>query len=338
MLDTRTLRRIAAWIAVGGGLVGALGFALLAAMEGTSEAGARFAALDARWIATGAVVWTLALFIQGERWRALIPHEGPRPLEVGLVVAGTNVLNLALPGPVGEVVSAWYLKKRWGVPFAVAIGSEILARLLAMAILGILALGLAPWVPGGGPARGALALGLGLGGVFLGLVSGWPRRVLGLVDRLPLPRSLRGRVGWLRDTLGALGGLGARRWARAMGWAILNLAVLWVGVGTAFWAAGSEPRPLGLLLVHVLGSLGVVASVIFPGGLGTMEAIYVGLHGTLGVTVEEAVLGAVAIRWVQLGSMVLCLGPLLFVAREVGSFELDTARRELRALREENFE
>lgn len=332
MLDTRTLLRIAAWIVLGAAMVGGLGFGLLAALEGTSAAGGRFWDLDGRWLAVGSLVWTLALGVQSERWRALIPHDGPRPVELAALVAGTNVLNLALPGPVGEVAAAWYLHRRWSVPFPVALGSSILARLLALFLLGALGLALAPWVPGGGTLRAVLVAGLGLGGFSLGVVVWRPDLVLGLLARLPLPGRLRGRLGWLRETLMTLGGLGWGRWARAGAWGLLNIAILWFGVGTGFWASGSDPHPFGLLLVHVLGSLGVVASILAPGGLGAVEAIYIGLHGTLGVSVEQAVFGAVAVRWVQLGSLAICVAPLLYVARRIDRADLVAASRELRRL------
>lgn len=318
MSNPGTWRRIALWVAVATVTVGGVGFAALAALEGVASAGDRFAATDWRWIAAGSALWTVALAVQAERWRPLIPAEGIGPGELALVVIGTNVLNITLPGPAGEVAAAWYLRRRWGVPVAVGLASAILARLLALGLLGVLALGLGWLAPGAaGPLRTTLVLVLAAVGLGFGLVARWPRRVLGTAARLPMPGRVRARVAGMGEALGALEGLDARRWARAVGWAVVNVGVLWAGVHTGFWAVGADPDPVALLLTHVLASLGVVVAVMVPGGFGAVEAIWVGMHQTLGVTVEDAVIGAVALRWIQLGSIVISALPLAWVARRI---------------------
>jgi uncharacterized membrane protein YbhN (UPF0104 family) len=230
---------------------------------------------------------------------------------------------------VGEVVAAWSVARDGGPPLAVAVASSFLARIVAVVVLGVVALVLTPLVGAGAaePSRVVLVGGLvlGAGASLAALLCAWPeatsRLLARALRRLPRADRLADRVVAAGAELAALGRLPPGAWAAAVGWSVVATFVQSLGSVAAFRAVGLAAGPptatdLALVYTHVLNSLGFLAVMFVPAGVGAMEAIYVAVLTGLGVcTAGEALVGTVVVRQVQLGSIVLSLWPLFSVLR-----------------------
>lgn len=285
------------------------------------------APLSWAWISLGSVLWACALPLQAWRWRALLPAGTTRHVEIAALVTGANALNLTLPGPGGEVAAAAWLWRRRGVPIWIAVGSALAARVLALALLGVLLLLALPGVPAssaGAAGMRVAALAVGLASASLFVLIAVPRPVAGAVGawcgRLGWGRaaSAVARVGWQLDSLASVS---RRRWFEASLWSVGSTGVLGLATACGFAATGAVPSPLSLGYVHLLASLGAVFSLVVPGGAGTTEAIWAGVLPLVSdLSVADALAGALALRWIQLGSIGLGLAPMVWLyARAPGA-------------------
>lgn len=227
----------------------------------------------------------------------------------------------------GEPVSAWLIAKRADVDYEVGFGAitglDAVNAVPSLALAGVgLAYVLRFHAPGGslGSALRLSALAIVVApGVALvlwryrravtprlvGLVVALGRLSTRLVDRLDAPSrpAVRAR---LRGYVVALETIGANRYrlAAALGWSstgwLCQMLALWV----AFRAVGA-PIPVYVpLLVIPLGR--VAAATPTPGGLGGIEAVYVGL--TVLLTSVPAGAAAVAVTLHSVGGYLLTVG------------------------------
>lgn len=321
--SARAVRRVL--LIVGIGTIVLLAAARLAAawLDPERAAGVE---LGFGWVALAAVGWTAALPFQALRWRALLPAPRPPAGGTSWLVTGANLLNIALPGPTGEVAAAWVLHRRWGVPLATAVYTSLLARVLALVTLGLLALAGWPAVMSGEAAAGWLqvgALAVGAGGAALGVLLVAPALVARAVEvvagALPeRPRAaLRSRARWWSENARSLAPTTAGPWLAAAGWSAVASLVQGGATLAAFHGAGVSPAVIPLLYTHLLASLASVAALVLPGGIGALESVYVAVLPEIGgVPVLAAALGVLAVRQAQLGSMLLSLPALLWLARE----------------------
>ncbi|MEC7986224.1 MAG: lysylphosphatidylglycerol synthase transmembrane domain-containing protein [Myxococcota bacterium] len=69
----------------------------------------------------------------GMRWRALLPNKSKHsPLLLTGVLSAAFVFNIALPGPVGELISAGMVQKKYKTPFSEAISSLLVSRIIGL--------------------------------------------------------------------------------------------------------------------------------------------------------------------------------------------------------------
>ena len=69
------------------------------------------------------------------RWRALFPHQNKKegnPILLTGILSAAFVLNLALPGPVGELLSAGMVQKKTRIQFSTALAALIVSRLIGL--------------------------------------------------------------------------------------------------------------------------------------------------------------------------------------------------------------
>ena len=313
-LPNHPVRRAAIVVVFGIVLTAFLGWAFLRAFVSADPA--RLLALDPGFLTAAVVVWTLALYCQGARWRALLPFsELPSSGFLALVVGGTNVAHLAVPGPVAEIAAAWFVGKRANADVSLALSATLVGRLLALfalacVVLGATALrgftqGLPRWVFG-------VAIAAAAGGFSAGACIVVPGPALsvvaGVLDAVPLPAAKR--IAWVVRGW-AEGFVAVRekaRWPRAFLWSLANASTLSAATVLAFHSANVTIQPLDVLLLHGILSLSTVVMLVLPAGVGAVDALGGGLLLALGVTdLTGAALCMVALRWVQLVSMALGL-------------------------------
>lgn len=291
-----------------------LGAGLLALMEGGAKAGHRLGELSFGWVGLALLVWMASLPVQALRWRALLPVLRPPPVgRLAWVIFGANALTLAIPGPVGELAAAWYMRHRHGIPMVTALAASLLARAVAILVFGLSTLALWPIVAASLPADlvrmvtpVALLTGLvtlpilGLcwrPAAMVGWVGGWLARVL------PARHAARigGRVAWWVGCFTAVGDIPVRRWLVAGGYSFVNLLLLTLSTIVSMNAIGIPVRPVGTLFVQALTAVASVAGVLVPGGFGAVEVLLVALFPTFATgTPADAVFAAIALRWIHL--------------------------------------
>lgn len=281
--------------------------------------------LDLPVLAAAIAVWTAALYCQGARWGALLPFR-PVPSSgfLALVVGGTNVAHLAVPGPVAEIMAAWFVARRAGSDTSLALSATLFGRLLALAVLaGVVALtATTRWVLHDLPlwAVGVCTIAV-LGGLSAGCSIALPTVVLSGVARVlglfPFAMALR--------LAGIIGGWAAgfvevgtkARWSKAVAWSAANACTLSLATVLTFRSAGVAISPLDVLLIHGVLSLSTVVMIVLPAGFGAVDALGGALLVGLDVTdLAGATLCMVALRWVQLISMALGLPAMGWILKE----------------------
>lgn len=297
------------------------GFAALRMLDGV-DASARLWELSPGWLAAALAAWSLSVVVQALRLRALVPVR-PSPPVAGFVavVLGSNAVHLALPGPIAELGAAWALRQRYGVPMPSALAAALLARVLALAIFGVVTLAMWPLVatrvPAGlSAALGPLALVTGLAGFGLLGVLARPVQVVVLAARLaerlggvPVLARHAARFGdrlrWWARCFAAVGGVPMGRWLQAAGLSVVNLAVLTGSALLTLRALGIDADPLGTTFMQALTAVASVAGLLVPGGLGAVEVLVVLLFPLYAVgSTADAVVAALLLRAVHLTTLV----------------------------------
>lgn len=276
------------------------------------------------WMLVGGCAWTASLPLQAVRWRALLPP-GQRPPVVPMMVfvVGANLFNLAVPGPSGEVLAATLAARRWPLSLPAAVCSSLLARVLALAVLGTLAAVLWPFlsVQDGVPIvwMEAAAVAVGLGTGLLWAVLRWPLPMVRAAERLAArlgAERLGSRLESLEDAFVQLGAVPLRGWVEAALASAVNTGIQGLGTFAAFASVGVSAPLLGLFYVHLLASLSLVVGIIVPGGVGAPEAVYGAfLPAVGGPGAVEAVIGALAVRQAQTLTMVFSIPALVWMWR-----------------------
>jgi len=269
------------------------------------------------------------LVFMGLRWRALMP-EPARVGRAGLVgiCASGQLLNMALPGPVGELVAAGLVQRRYGVEAPVALAASIHARFVGVtsAALITLFIWLTAPLPVPETARpfmwGAVVM-VALWGGALGGLALWPGLFLGptaVVRRWLQPRRER----WLFGALDRFLALGTRfgeslstmgrhmGWPHliAAGWNLLGVVSISVGAWGAAWALGAPGDLAGFVFSQCAVTAGAVVLFALPGmQVGWDAAFATLLVTTVGLPLEHALAITVLVRCQQL--VVVSVGALV---------------------------
>ena len=285
------------------------------------------------------VAWWVASVLAGPRLVALLPPEqraqAPAGWRLGLWMVGVHGLNLALPGPAGDLAFVGALVRVHGLPARSVVAATTFARVGGLATIGVLGLALLPGAPPGGPVglvvRGAVAC-LAVGAVGLGVGALRPRWLTWIsastIGRLArhtpggLGRALHqmdAGVAALAEGLATVARGGPRAMAITVGWSLLIQAALACSLFSAALAVGI-PLPLdGLPMAHVAGELASVAVAVAPAGLGgfdgALAASLLAFCGLDGLNTALVVLSIRAVQLVALGAGTLAVAaaaPALF--------------------------
>lgn len=285
--------------------------------------GARLAPL-----AAGFILMFGGMLFMGFRWRALLP-EGWRtsPWALAAMDCTGQLFNVALPGPVGELVAAFLVQRRYHIPAATALAASIHGRVVGMVVASTVALLLRVFLPlpvPGGAASFVLAALAIVVVATAGLVAValWPRVIVLWTEAwlVPLGRRLGTRserasraldrgIRQFADALAGLGrGLGWPHLAAA-GWATLGIGSVVLGDWLASVALGEPGSLAGLAFTHCTITAGAILLFALPlGQIGWDAAFAALLQATAGLSLPVA-LGVTAVVRVQ-QSTILVLGAL----------------------------
>ena len=253
-------------------------------------------------------------FLRWSYYLRLLGVRVPVAQNAAIFVAGLSMT--ISPGKLGEVLKSVFVRRLTGAPVARTAPAVVAERVTDGT--GMVAWGL----------LGALAFGLGLGGLLLFLalavvataalrskrISLLAERVLA---RLPLARRLVPHLGDFHGAsyrLLAAGPLAVGTAVSFFSWGLEISAVHLCVV-----AAGAEVRFLVTAFVFAAATLGGVLSML-PGGLGSAEALMIGGFKTAaGLPTELAVAATLVIRLVTLWfATLLGLAGLLLLRRAFG--------------------
>ena len=289
----------------------------------------------------GIIAMSLGMVFVAIRWRCLLPdREGIPPAGLTGMVCSGLLLNYAVPGPAGELASAYLVKKRYQKPATVALAASLHARFIGLGTAGLMAglvsvLADLPIPPDhNDKIQIAVAL-IAVGALGVALLSAFPAILIrisqatagGLGQRLPggLGRALslldKG-VCRLAEGLGEVGRLGFWPDAQAAVWACLAHLFVFLGIVLACQAMGIEPYLPGILLSYCAATAAVVALIAFPGSqLGWDLLLVAFLKFTAGLSPVEAWAVVILVRIQQLLLLLVGAGFLVHYGRKLDSSE-----------------
>ena len=311
--------------------VSTAGLAVFVSQLDFAAMGESFAAADPLLVAVAAATYLVAHAIRSLRWRVLMAHIHDcgrwRPFHALSIAMLTNNV---LPVKAGLAARVHLVSSRTPISHA-AVGSSLIVEALfdGLIMLGLVLLALAV-VPLDGTIQAAamaLAVSMGVTGLFVGLVltGRAPTRRLGaLAARVP------GRVGRaLRETGAALlEGLGAVRQPGLAGSALCTSLMYWLLLGTTYALLGVAFRlPLGLLdYVAVLAIAQLAIGAPSAGaGVGTFQVVMASTMAAMGVASGAAGAYVVALH-AMIVVPVSVLGLVLLWADRSGSARPAAAR------------
>ncbi|HEX9399920.1 MAG TPA: lysylphosphatidylglycerol synthase domain-containing protein [Anaeromyxobacter sp.] len=282
-----------------------------------------------RWLGPFVALAALLPALRTLVWHELLPRPPPRLADAYHATALGAFVNNAVPGKLGPLAAAWALARMAGRPFAPALSSQLLAKLLELGA--IVALGAAAATlrdSGASLARVVVA-----GAALFALLSS-AAVVLALSAPRAAARFARGlpRAGAALRALGD-GIVGAGRPARLA--AALGLALLpALGAGIAYALplramALPDSATGGALLVAVI-AFGQLTPGL-PVGAGVYWSLASWAARQLGATAEDAAALAILTHLGMVGAG-LAVGAASAVARRATVVELVRRRREVERL------
>ncbi len=268
------------------------------------------------------------ILFMGFRWRALLPgREGTNPLMLAAIAASGMLLNVALPGPVGEVAAAALVKRRYGIPAPVALAASVHSRFVGLGTAALLAFLIWALFPLPAPEQAApyvagAAIVVGLGALALALIAFKPR-ILEIWADLTLARISRGpwkrasRIAGRLDTMvrqfvgamSSIGRSGGMPHLRAIVWTTCGNVTVVTGIWLATLSLGYHASLGGLLFAHCATTAGSVVLFALPIGQVGWDAAFGSLLViAAGLPLEVALAVTVMVRVQQI--LVLALGAL----------------------------
>lgn len=296
--------------------IGALCLWLAARAVDWTEAARIFRSADPRGVAAGVALYGAAMVMRAIRWRAILAFRAPVGAAMSLqaMVVGYAV-NAALPARLGELFRADYLARRTGLSRSSVLASIFIERLLdLLAVVGVLALGLA--LAGGGDAAsrnvlvgGAIVAAIGVGALLLIATRLSPANadaaLASLIARLPGGRRVAARLGAMLGDFAQL-----LRVVRTARFALIVLGTLpiWLVEIGAVWsivgAVGVDLTPAGMLSLMGGASLSTMLPTA-PGYVGSYQYAFVLILGQFGIGATAAIVAATTVQIYLIGGYTL---------------------------------
>lgn len=227
-------------------------------------------------------------------WRhAFLVSSPPPPLwpTVQAIALGIGLNNL-LPGRVGELVKATYLREHCQIPLTVGMSVVFVDRLLDVVVLGLLGiLGISIFTVDLGGTGFLLMAGLPvLGVLFAPRLAPVCKRLLG---RLPWPEAVGFSSRLIDDVL-----LRIRPTLLGMGLGVGLVIWLCFAAGIAAFVNLASAHPLGVYQTFFVLLMVVAGSAVpaLPGGMGTYEVAGIFAFRQLGYELDEAVALTLGLR------------------------------------------
>jgi hypothetical protein len=249
------------------------------------------------------------------RWRALFPKSAKssaNPIYLTGILCAAFVFNFALPGPVGEALSAWMAKEKSKVNFSEAIAGLGLSRIIGLGSACGIA-GLVYWIapfsipPEWGPALKVTTILLVIASLMLAGIAIFPRIPKAIFVHVGeysifqgkrMQQLLRG-ADQLFNALIETAGRGKAAYIESFFWAVSGHALVASGIYLAILSMGLSADWSAVMFTYTASIAGSVAMFMFPGSSVGWDALFattLSVTAALPVTVAVAVTGIIRIQ------------------------------------------
>ena len=261
------------------------------------------------WCCMVATMWILGL-----RWRVLLRNTTVSRSFFGATLSAGLLINYALPGPMGEFMGGWLLKREDNTPIVEGLTASTLARLMGLFTAAIGSVGL--WwfieidIPEVERMMQILLLGIGCGAISLVVLSVQSDKIAKRFEHKEPKHPLR----LVSTALMQLRELSVKQ----VLWALLHSAIghsmAFVGVWLSLLALGGSPSPIDIAFVYLVGTCCGTVAFLFPGSQFTWDAIFTGLlMSSAGYLSGDAILAVGILRIEQIAMMLFGAIPLLWI-------------------------
>ena len=300
------------------------------------------------WQKTDPLLLTLALVLislslpfVALRWRALYPKEyktQANPLFLTGVLSAAFVLNVALPGPVGELLCAGMVKQRYRMSFSTGLATLIVSRVIglgsAAAIAGIMFF-LFPFTINSDwkTALWLATIVICCGGATLYSMVLWPhffqKIIKNIYEKLPENKLFTKVFGIVDEILVSLSNT-ANRGKKAYGESILwaNCGHLMVGSGIYVAALSIDLHYVDWSAITFTYALSIAASVVMfmlPGSAIAWDILFATtLKESANIALNEAISITLIIRFQQLLVALIGVAMILFFVKDSISLSKDS--------------
>jgi glycosyltransferase 2 family protein len=284
------------------------------------------------WLLPGIAVYFGGVWIRTWRWRSMLNHIKPIPLQrlFPVVVIG-YMGNNVYPARAGEVLRSYVLRRNEGVAMSASLATVVLERLFDGLVMLLFVVATLPFAPLPEAYRGLIVGFSGLFGVALlifFLLAARPERMSRLyalaVDRL-LPERFRPHVHGLFDRF--IVGLQSLRSPREMATIFLTSTLIWLVETLKYWfvmhAFDFEVSfPVLMLMTAVVNLFTTIPST--PGYVGTFH--YPGIAILTQFGVDQAIAtGYTVVLHAALWLPITALGAWYMLRQSIGWKDLERA-------------
>lgn len=254
------------------------------------------------------------MWILGLRWRVLLSDTTAPRSFFGASLSAGLLINYALPGPMGEIMGGWLLKREDNTPIITGLTASTLARLIGLFTAAIGSIMLWWWVDIelsiAKTALQILILGIGCGGLLLIALGVQAERIAARVqdrdDYHPLKLVSRSLLQIRRLSIRQLG--------QALLFSALGHGTAFVGVWVSLIAIGGSPTPVDIAFVYLVGTCCGTVAFLFPGSQFTWDAIFIGLlMSAAGYDLGSATVATGVLRVEQIVMMLFGAIPLFWI-------------------------
>ena len=273
------------------------------------------------------------------RWRSFFPVEVKKDSSALMLtgfLAAAFVLNLALPGPVGEALSAGMAQRKYKISFSHALASLGLSRILGLAsACGIS--GLVYWFapfeidPKWSFTLQSAAVFLVLSSSVLVAIAFLPQKTADVLNSIPHPKVLNPLwriadqfLNALQETLD----LGWKSYGESFFWAVLGHTMVALGIYVATIAIGIEASWSAILFTYAASIAASIVMFLLPGSSVGWDLLFATtLSATTNMHLLEAGAITAIIRIQQLLVALLGAGVIWSVAGELLQSAMEDAQR-----------
>jgi uncharacterized protein (TIRG00374 family) len=273
-----------------------------------------FESIDWILLLTGWGFMVGTMWILGLRWRALLADTTASRTFFGASLSAGLLINYALPGPMGEIMGGWLLKREDNTPIVTGLTASTLARLIGLFTAAIGSILLWWWVdidlPMAKVALQTLIVGIGFGGFLLILLCLQADIIAERVHNKDTYHPLKlisGAVLQIRR-------LSVVQLVQALTFSAIGHGTAFIGVWLSLMAIGGTPSPTDIAFVYLVGTCCGTVAFLFPGSQFTWDAIFIGLLiSTAGYDPASATIATGVLRIAQIAMMLFGAGPLFWI-------------------------